>query len=217
MTGEMWKNIPPRCEHGERMMTGIASITLDVESGNSVSLAQFGAFCVRAGMLFGAMMPFTFAAPASVVEYIVFYAAPAQVVEYLAPVPLAYAAPVVNATVGFASLPVKPIVSDDDSCCFLRTACSRQHCFHKCRHREICRQGRKCHRGHLFSYKLDRIGGLGVDRSECRERKRWRRTSTNLRLNSGTLWILSSARSRLLRVKWPRTLHFRRRRTTHAT
>ena len=54
-----------------------------------------------------------------------------------------------------------------------------RHCFHKCRHRENCRQGRKCHRGHLFSYKLDHIGGLGVDRSECRERKRWRRTSAN--------------------------------------
>ena len=152
--------------------------------------------------------PAVYAAPAPVVEYIVFCAAPAQVVEYLAPVPLAYAAPVVSATVGFASLPVKPIVSDDDSCRFLRTTCSRQHCFHKCRHREICRQGRKCHRGHLFSYKLGRIGGLGVDRSECRERKRWRRTSANLRLNFGTLWILSSARSRLCRVKWPRTLHF---------
>ena len=87
----------------------------------------------------------------------------------------------------------------------------RQHCSHKCRHREICRQGRKCHRGHLFSYKLDRIGGLGVDRSECRERKRWRRTSANLRLNFGTLWILSSARSRLFRVKSPRTLHFLQR------
>ena len=36
----MWKNIPPRCKHGERMMTGIASITLDVESGNSLSLVQ---------------------------------------------------------------------------------------------------------------------------------------------------------------------------------
>ena len=48
----------------------------------------------------------------------------------------------------------------------------------------------------IFSYKLDRIGGLGVDRSECRERKRWRRTSANLRLNFRTLWILSSARSR---------------------
>ena len=33
-------SVPPRCEHGERMMTGIASITLDVESGNSVSLVQ---------------------------------------------------------------------------------------------------------------------------------------------------------------------------------
>ena len=40
MSGEMWKNIPSRCEHGERMMTGIASITLDVESRNSVSLVQ---------------------------------------------------------------------------------------------------------------------------------------------------------------------------------
>ena len=73
----------------------------------------------------------------------------------------------------------------------------RRHCSHKCRHREICRQGRKCHRGHLFSYKLDRIGRLGVDRSECRERKRWRRTSAKLRLNFRTLWILSSARCRL--------------------
>ena len=25
MTAEMWKNIPSRCKHGERMMTGIAS------------------------------------------------------------------------------------------------------------------------------------------------------------------------------------------------
>ena len=33
-------SVPPRCEHGECMMTDIASITLDVESGNSVSLVQ---------------------------------------------------------------------------------------------------------------------------------------------------------------------------------
>ena len=30
----------PRCEHGGLLMTGIASITLDVESRNSVSLVQ---------------------------------------------------------------------------------------------------------------------------------------------------------------------------------
>ena len=74
--------------------------------------------------------------------------------------------------------------------------------------REICRPGWGCHRGHFFSYKLDRIGGLGVDRSKCRERKERRRTSANLRLNFGTLWILSSARSRLFSLKWLRTLHF---------
>ena len=50
----------------------------------------------------------------------------------------------------------------------------RQHCSHKCRHREICRQGRKMlSRTSLLLRELDHIGGLGVDRSECRERKRW--------------------------------------------
>ena len=77
-----------------------------IGSAALVSLAQFGAFCVRAditgvdilhpwvftGMLFGAMMPYAFAAPAPVVEYIapapaVLYAASAQVVEYLTPAP----------------------------------------------------------------------------------------------------------------------------------
>ena len=47
------------------------------------------------------------------VEYIatapdVFYAAPALEVKYLAPVPLAYAAPVAAETVGFSSFPVEP-------------------------------------------------------------------------------------------------------------
>ena len=98
-----------------------------------MSLAQFGAFCVRTditgvdilhpwvftGMLFGAMMPYAFAAPAHVVEYTttaptVFYAAPALEVKYLAPVPLAHAAPVAAETVGFGSFPVEPIVLDDD-------------------------------------------------------------------------------------------------------
>ena len=66
----------------------------------------------------GAPTPAVYAAPAHVAEYIVFYAAAAQVVEYVAAVLSAYAAPVVNATVGFASLLVKPIVSDDDSCVY---------------------------------------------------------------------------------------------------
>ena len=94
-----------------------------------VSLAQFGAFCVRAditgvdilhpwvftGMLFGAMMPYAFAAPAPVMEYIapapaVLHAASAQDVEYLMPAPLAYAAPVAAETVGFGSFPVEQTV-----------------------------------------------------------------------------------------------------------
>ena len=40
MSGEMWEIIPPRCRHGVHVMTGIVSITLDVESRNSVSLVQ---------------------------------------------------------------------------------------------------------------------------------------------------------------------------------
>ena len=38
----------------------------------------------------------------------------------------------------------------------------------------------------------------------------------NQRLSFGTLWILSSARSRLFMMRWPRTLHFCRGEATHA-
>ena len=68
---------------------------------------------VFTGMLFGAMVPYAFDAPAHVVEYTtttptVFYAAPALEVKYLAPASLAYAAPVAAETVGFGSFPVEP-------------------------------------------------------------------------------------------------------------
>ena len=44
-------SVPPRCEHGECMMTDIASITLDVESGNSVSLVQHNCYGSRSACL----------------------------------------------------------------------------------------------------------------------------------------------------------------------